>query len=58
MRRFLVRGDDAFLELFALAFTFEGAAALLRGDSIWRVVGAWVVAVVFFIAGIRWPKIN
>jgi TolB-like protein/predicted Ser/Thr protein kinase len=48
----------AFLELFALAFTFEGAAALLRGESLLRVVGAWVVAVIFFVLGIQWPKIR
>ena len=46
----------AFLELFALAFTFEGASALLRGESLWRIVGAWLVAIIFFIAGIQWPK--
>src|SRR2546426_2252062 len=48
----------AFLELFALAFTFEGAAALLRGESLWKIAGAWLVAVFFFVAGIRWPKIR
>jgi len=48
----------AFLELFALAFTFEGAAALLRGEALWRVIGAWLVAIFFFIAGIQWPKIR
>ena len=48
----------AFLELFALAFTFEGASALLRGESLWRIVGAWLVAIIFFIAGIQWPKIR
>jgi TolB-like protein len=48
----------AFLELFALAFTFEGAGAMLRGESLWRVVGAWLVAVIFFVAGIQWPRIR
>ena len=48
----------AFLELFALAFTFEGAAAFLHGESWWKVVGAWLVAIVFFVAGIQWPKIR
>jgi len=48
----------AFLELFALAFTFEGAGALLRGESLWKIAGAWLVAIIFFIAGIRWPKIK
>jgi TolB-like protein/tRNA A-37 threonylcarbamoyl transferase component Bud32 len=48
----------AFLELFALAFTFEGAGAMLRGEPLWRVVGAWLVAVVFFVAGIQWPRIR
>ena len=48
----------AFLELFALAFTFEGAAALLRGESVWKIVGAWIVAIFFFIAGIKWPRIR
>ena len=48
----------AFLELFALAFTFEGASALIRGESLWRIVGAWLVAIIFFIAGIQWPKIR
>ena len=48
----------AFLELFALAFTFEGAAAFLHGEAWWKVVGAWLVAVVFFVAGIQWPKIR
>jgi TolB-like protein len=48
----------AFLELFALAFTFEGAAAFLHGESWWKVVGAWLVAVLFFVAGIQWPKIR
>ena len=48
----------AFLELFALAFTFEGAAALLRGETWWRVVGAWTVAIIFFVGGIQWPKIK
>jgi TolB-like protein len=54
-------GDKAvyvFLELFAVAFTFEGAAALLRGESLWRVVGAWLVAIFFFVAGIQWPRIR
>jgi TolB-like protein/predicted Ser/Thr protein kinase len=48
----------AFLELFALAFTFEGAGAMLRGESLWRVVGAWLVAIIFFVAGIQWPRIR
>ena len=48
----------AFLELFALAFTFEGASALLRGEALWRVVGAWVLAIILFVAGIRWPRIK
>jgi TolB-like protein len=48
----------AFLELFALAFTFEGAGAMLRGESLWRIAGAWLVAVIFFVAGIQWPKIR
>jgi len=48
----------ALLELFALAFTFEGAASLLRGESLWKIAGAWLVAVIFFVAGIRWPKIR
>jgi TolB-like protein/tRNA A-37 threonylcarbamoyl transferase component Bud32 len=48
----------AFLELFALAFTFEGAASLLRGESLWKIAGAWLVAVTFFVTGIRWPKIR
>jgi TolB-like protein/predicted Ser/Thr protein kinase len=48
----------AFLELFALAFTFEGAGAMLRGESWWRVAGAWLVAVIFFVAGIQWPRIR
>lgn len=46
----------AFFELFALAFAFEGAAALLRGESLWRIAGAWTLTVVFFVVGIRWPR--
>jgi TolB-like protein len=48
----------ALLTLLALAFTFAGARAMLRGESWWRAAGAWVVAVIFFVAGIQWPRIR
>ena len=31
---------------------------MLRGESLWRVVGAWLVAIIFFVAGIQWPRIR
>jgi hypothetical protein len=48
----------AFLELFALAFAFEGAGALLRGDPLWRIIGAWVLTAILFVAGIQWPALK
>lgn len=48
----------AFLELFALAFAFEGAGSLLRGEPFWRVIGAWVLTAIFFVAGIKWPSLR
>jgi hypothetical protein len=48
----------AFLELFALAFAFEGAAALLRGELSWRTILSFVGAIVCFLGGIRWPQLR
>jgi len=48
----------AFLEMVALAFAFEGVSAMLNGAA-WPVyTGALAGAVVFFLAGIAWPKLR
>jgi|ERR1700761_612454 len=46
----------AFLEIVALAFAFEGTSALLNERPLGIVISAYVAAVVFFIAGVKWPK--
>ena len=44
--------------MVALAFAFEGVSAMLNGAA-WPVyTGALVGAVVFFLAGIAWPKLR
>jgi len=43
----------AFFEMIALAFAFGGAERLLDGKSLLSVVGAWLAAVAFFVAGIK-----
>jgi hypothetical protein len=57
----LPTGDKAifaFLEMFALAFAFEGAGAFLHGEASWRIAGAWTISAFFFVAGIKWPWIK
>ena len=48
----------AFLEMVALAFAFEGVSALLN-DRPWEIwIGSLVGALIFFLAGIKWPSIR
>lgn len=48
----------AFLEMVALAFAFEGVSALLNGGR-WPIyTGSLICAGVFFVAGIKWPKLK
>jgi len=47
----------AFLEVIALAFAFEGVAALLRGE-VRSFILSLIGAVFFFVAGVKWPWIR
>lgn len=50
-------GDTAVLalvEMFALAFAFEGTALLLNGGSVMKAVFAYVAAVGLFVVGLKW----
>jgi hypothetical protein len=44
----------ACVEMFALAFAFEGAAAIIHGEEWWKAVIAWPIAVCLFVAGLKW----
>jgi hypothetical protein len=45
----------ALVEMFALAFAFEGTAQILNGGSAMKIAFAYTVAVGLFVAGLRWP---
>lgn len=56
----LPTGDKAvfaFLEMFALAFAFEGVSRLLDGRYLLGFL-ALGISIVFFLAGIKWPQIK
>src|SRR5579863_9829766 len=48
----------AFLEMIALAFAFEGVNAMLNGRPWFIYVGSFFAALVFFLAGIKWPYLK
>ena len=52
------RAVFAFFEMVALAFAFEGVAAVLNGKP-WSVMaGSWVACVIFFTVGLKWSLLK
>jgi len=47
-----------FLEMLALGFVLEGVAAFMRADHWWKWSGSLLLGLLFFLAGIKWPKIK
>src|SRR5580700_12080346 len=45
-----------FLEMVALGFVLEAVAAFERGDHWWKWLGSVVLGLMFFLAGIMWPR--
>jgi hypothetical protein len=48
----------AFLEMIALAFAFASVEALVASRPWYISVGCLVLAILFFLAGIKWPQIK
>ncbi len=51
------RAVVAFFEIIALAFAFEGTSRLLDGKYLLGLLSLGI-AIVFFIAGLKWPQIK
>jgi hypothetical protein len=45
----------ALVEMFALAFAFEGTSLLLNGGGAMKVTFAYIAAVALLVAGMKWP---
>ncbi len=52
------RAVFAFFEMVALAFAFEGVAALLNRKPWPIVTGSWLASAVFFLIGVKWPSLK
>jgi len=47
-----------FFEMVALGFVLEGIGGLERGEYWWKWLGSLFLGLLFFVAGIKWPKIK